>query len=277
MAILQNTSFLGTSTALTLPTGTTAQRPVPAAEGMLRFNTSIGRAEVFISNAWEDVLSGTGNTLMYLPLFGDTATNGDITDTVYNVVGTLSGTTTRNYLQSSYRGLRTASGCLDIINPAIQQLSGNPLWTIEFWLYDENTGAGGTSQTKLEFCGYEPGLLYRYSATAGNGCYWRANPLGFATTTANAWHHHAIVGLGSTLRQYIDGVQVADTGGTPGESRWASRLPADGYLNRQVRIGASNHTDFSGQHTVGTFRKFKVSSTARYTANFTPADVYPIA
>lgn len=273
MAILQNTSLLGTSSTLTLPAGTTAQRPSPAAEGMLRFNTTLGRAEVFINNAWEDVLSGTGNTLMYIPLFGDSATNGDITDTIYGVVGTLSGTVTRNYTQSSYTGLRTDSGYLDIITPAVQQLSGNPLWTIEFWLYDE--AAGGSPQTKVEFCGYEPGLLYRYNAGGTADHYWRGSPLGFVSVAANAWTHHAIVGLGSTIRQYINGTQVADTGGTPGESRWASRLPADGYLDRQVRIGRSNHTT-SAQYTKGTFRKFKVSSMARYTANFTPSDVYPI-
>jgi len=273
MATLQNTVFLGTNNTLTLPSGTTAQRPASPTEGMMRYNTTLGRAEIFVYNAWEDVNSGAGTTMMYVPLSGTAP--GDITDAISGTVGTVGGTVNRNYSQSGTTGFRTNSGYLDIWSPRVQFLSGNPYWTIEFWHYDEGTGSGGSAQTKFEFHGYEVGLLYRFDGSTNNS-YWRSNAIGFSATSTGSWKHHALVGRGSTIRQFINGTNVADTGGTPGESRWNNPLPSTSYLDRFIRIGASNHTTYSNQCTVGTFRKFKVSTVCRYESNFTSSSEYPL-
>lgn len=47
----QNANFVVT-TAITIPRGTTAQRPSPAVNGMLRYNTSNNTFEVYVNNAW---------------------------------------------------------------------------------------------------------------------------------------------------------------------------------------------------------------------------------
>lgn len=44
-------TFGGTG-ALTLPVGTTAQRPSPAVNGMLRYNTSLNLVEGYANNSW---------------------------------------------------------------------------------------------------------------------------------------------------------------------------------------------------------------------------------
>lgn len=58
MAILKNTSFRDTNGTLTLPSGTTAQRPLRPPNGAMRFNTSLGTMEVYINNGWYDAENG---------------------------------------------------------------------------------------------------------------------------------------------------------------------------------------------------------------------------
>lgn len=52
MAILKNTTIAANNGFVRLPLGTTAQRPASPQEGMARFNTSYGIAEVYSDNAW---------------------------------------------------------------------------------------------------------------------------------------------------------------------------------------------------------------------------------
>lgn len=47
----QNANFVSTG-AITIPAGTTAQRPSPAINGMFRYNTSNNSFEVYVNNAW---------------------------------------------------------------------------------------------------------------------------------------------------------------------------------------------------------------------------------
>ena len=50
---------VSTTDAIVIPTGTTAQRPT-AQTGMLRFNSTRGKAEIYNGSGWIDVGSGTG-------------------------------------------------------------------------------------------------------------------------------------------------------------------------------------------------------------------------
>jgi hypothetical protein len=51
MSTLKNTIFNDTG-YLGLPAGTTAQRPAGPVAGMLRFNTTLGYAEVYTGTQW---------------------------------------------------------------------------------------------------------------------------------------------------------------------------------------------------------------------------------
>jgi hypothetical protein len=51
MATLKN-SIVNDTGYFTLPSGTTAQRPVTPVTGMVRFNTTLGYAEVYNGNTW---------------------------------------------------------------------------------------------------------------------------------------------------------------------------------------------------------------------------------
>jgi hypothetical protein len=57
------TAIINTTTGLVLPTGNTAQQPVPAAIGTIRFNTDAGRLEVYDGAEWDSVAAGVTNQL----------------------------------------------------------------------------------------------------------------------------------------------------------------------------------------------------------------------
>ena len=56
MATLLNTRL--TDQTLVLPSGTTAQRPANPAPGSMRFNTTLGLAEVYDYGSWRDLANG---------------------------------------------------------------------------------------------------------------------------------------------------------------------------------------------------------------------------
>jgi hypothetical protein len=58
MAILKNTSFRDSNNVLTIPSGTTAQRPLRPPNGAMRYNTSFGVTEVYMNNGWHDISNG---------------------------------------------------------------------------------------------------------------------------------------------------------------------------------------------------------------------------
>lgn len=60
MATLKNTTINDTG-FVRLPTGTTAQRPASPSNGMSRFNTTTGRAEVYQNGYWVDMIYPIGS------------------------------------------------------------------------------------------------------------------------------------------------------------------------------------------------------------------------
>lgn len=285
MATLLNTRL--TDQTLVLPSGTTAERPANPAPGSMRFNTTLGLAEVYDYGSWRDLangaessgVSGSGaSTILYIPLFGNTGANADITDQISGTVGTLGGTNTRNFDQGGYTGLSVSSGgYLDIRPPQFEYgpttLNGRRYWTVEWWCWNFGNSIGGSgAATMLEMNNYPYGILYRGQG-AGFDHYWRGSPISWGAVTTGAWCHYALVGYGTTIKVFNNGTQVADTMNAVASSQFA-----DPYYQgaSALRLGASNHTTPANQCTNGVFRKFRVSLGARYAAAFTPADVYPI-
>jgi hypothetical protein len=77
LAITSNPELPGVE-GVTLPIGTTAQRPSPANNGELRYNTSTGTFEGYANNAWGAIVTGTGVTSVAT---GTGLTGGPITST----------------------------------------------------------------------------------------------------------------------------------------------------------------------------------------------------
>jgi hypothetical protein len=52
---------IDTTTGFVIPVGNTAQRPNPATQGTVRFNTTTARVEVYDGSEWDQIASGVTN------------------------------------------------------------------------------------------------------------------------------------------------------------------------------------------------------------------------
>ena len=136
-------------------------------------------------------------------------------------------------------------------------------YTIEFWIFYVGTPANGT-----HICGQGGNSVSNY------GFMFRCEPSGFflaassngstqriitsSTNMSNAWHHVALVKHGTSMKLYIDGTSE----GTP-------------LTHAEPVQNVAANWEFGGNSTVGShlnayFDEIRFSSSARYTANFTP-------
>jgi hypothetical protein len=78
--------------------------------------------------------------------------------------------------------------------------------------------------------------------------------------TTNTWYHVALSRSGTSTRLFIDGTQVHST--YTDTTSYVGTAPDIGELNSSFGL--------TGYGTIGHIDEFRISSTARYTANFTP-------
>lgn len=295
MAVLKNTVSSG---AVILPSGTIAQRPASPEQGAMRFNTTAGVTEIYQYGGWVDAASGAespspggaggysgggAQTVCYIPMYGDSGTNADITDQISGAVATLSGTTTRNYTRSGSVGLDFQGGYLDFISPLLGSINNSALptimngrrfWTIEFWVY--RTGGTGAA-TFMEFPYYPVGLMLRDGNLATDH-YWRGSTINAGMTfTTGAWTHIAAVGYGDNIQFYDNGTQKYNGMNAVGTSAFPDPYyQGAGVTVTGLSLMCSNHTTRGAQSCYGTLRKFRISVGARYLGAFVPSTVYPI-
>lgn len=134
-------------------------------------------------------------------------------------------------------------------------------FTIEFWLRRNTTGTGaiifdqrptGTLGTQPCLYFVSDGTLYYYT-NAGNRI---TGPV----LTNNIWYHIALSRSGTSTKLFVDGTQVGST------YTDSTNYTAPSTL----KIGGDQY-DTNGGHFNGWIDEFRISNTARYTSNFTPA------
>jgi hypothetical protein len=82
LSISSNAVLPGTE-SVTIPAGTTAQRPSPATNGDIRYNTSLQRFEAYVNGGWQTVGSGDGTISSVVGTLGQiTVANGSTTPQV---------------------------------------------------------------------------------------------------------------------------------------------------------------------------------------------------
>lgn len=127
-------------------------------------------------------------------------------------------------------------------------------FTIEAWVYHSGVGNGRDTivwwddASQAAFGVYEPG---------GNTVYFGSLNTATGLLTSNTWNHIAAVRTGSTVKIYINGVERASGTNTTNFTQSTS------WIGRN----AAGNT-----WTVGYIDELRVSSVARYTSNFTPAE-----
>ena len=154
---------------------------------------------------------------------------------------------------------------LSIASNSVFDLTGN--YTIEFWAYSSNFGAGGylhrgfystTSQTwaglSFSIRGIGGIRFYFYATTNANEQY-----IDVTTPSNNIWHHFAMVKSGTTGTVYIDGT-LAGT---------VNSLNTPAVSSQTLRIGVWDYSA-SSEYFNGYIDEIRITKgIARYTGNFT--------
>lgn len=198
-------------------------------------------------------------------------TNGSTTFVdQYGHTMTASGTVA---LSTSHPKFGTASlQCQGSGFARVTKTTGNDLsliadFTVEGWLWfdasppsqvmlSKRTGTSSNSWLLIDFFG----ALFMY--VNKSGALTQINSSGISVSTG-AWHHLAIVRLGSVVTAFFDGVSQGTVTGVTGP------IADDGS---DMVIGAGG-TDGSFPMT-GFWDQMRVSQVARYTSDFTPGQVF---
>jgi hypothetical protein len=217
---------------LTLPSGTTAQRPASLVAGQMRFNTTNSRMEYYSGNAWVTL----GISSAYYANLASAQSAGLVqfwsgnssTTIVSNLTGTAVGSPTVNntgsfgggsYPYINCQGGTTATG----YSYSGYTASGNNSLTMMMWVSQASTIDTETTFLQLgTFSSGNAGCIFAFGVNSSRqlrviGIARDTTASSAATLTANTFTHIAAVYDGaSSITFYINGVAVltASTGGS---------------------------------------------------------------
>lgn len=186
-----------------------------------------------------------------------TTTSG-LTDVAGGHATTSTGSPTISMTQSRFGSgaLYIDSGTsLKINSTATLNLDGLVPFTFEFWVYNTRDHYNVSFISMRDTPVYCPLVVMKGWTLKGN-----STLTGFTiltpspTVPLNQWAHVAIVGDGTNIKEYINGVLVITTA----HPNWSAG-------NNLLNIGQDPEDTF-----VGYMNDFRFSNTAIYTANFTP-------
>jgi hypothetical protein len=144
-------------------------------------------------------------------------------------------------------------------------------FTVDFWMKTTQTTSGFIA-IKCGSAANDWGWYFRVNQTANKislDIYDTSDKAVTSSTTINdgAWHHIAVVRSGSSVKLYVNGVSEGTPITTAGTLRTSTAKLTIG------RLGEANSNYYTGY-----IDEFRVSSSARWTGNFTPSlgayDVY---
>ena len=218
----------------------------------------------------EEPLVSDSNTKIltcHLPYFADGSTNNHTITPNGNVSTQPFGPYDyqSEYTVGTHGGSAYFYGTSDLLSlPTAAGNLGTGDFTVELWAYHDDATLGGQTYIDTRETSATNGwLLY----VLGGGDYIRFYANGSSTvlspTTAivrkNAWNHIAISRASGTLRLFVNGVQHgAQTGNT------------SDYAAYNFNIGAKTYTASSAIPMKGDIADVRISTNARYTADFTP-------
>jgi len=147
----------------------------------------------------------------------------------------------------------------DVVTAANPLVPATDNWTVEGWFYPTNISA--TDYLWAQYATSQSGRTTGYHTSSGAvGLFINGGPsIGTAagTMSNNNWYHLAFTRSGSNFAIYVNGVSSATGTGTPSI-----------YQGQPFVIGAQDTVGSNG--FIGQIDDVRVSSTVRYTSNFTP-------
>jgi hypothetical protein len=216
---------VGTTDAIALPMGTTAQRPASTSTGMIRYNSDNGAIEGYVGTGWGIIISGGTFLASNLSLYYDfgnascySGSGSTVTDLSGNGhTGTLQNSPTYS---ASNGGIFNFSASNQYIStsyllPAAPRSHGywvkcNNFASFPSGLFIAGTQEGG-AYTYLGVYGGAGGEIYYYLGNNTGG-----NTTGYALTTGVWYHLFETISASGAMNVYKNGVAVVTTSGSAG-------------------------------------------------------------
>lgn len=240
MAELKNT-IVDDTAAVTLPVGTTAQRPGSPAAGYLRYNSSTNTAEFYNGSGWRLMPDIDRAGLVFNMDIAEPSCYSGSGTTVTDIQGNVSGTMTNGPTYSSSNGgYISFDGSNDYITFGSNTSYNTPNGaTYEVYVYPtaagefvtRGTSDSGTYPDNPRLYVGSTGSLYWDWSTPGSDKYMDSN----LSCTMSAWNHVVATATpGGTLDLYVNG-RIAS--GTKYNMPMPSTLP---NTNDPLIIGGAN-------------------------------------
>ena len=211
-------------------------------------------------------ITNTSLLACHLPYFADGSTNGH-TITPNGSVATNPFSpydSTSEYTVGTHGGSAYFDGTVDYLSlPTAAGNLGTGDFTVELWAYHDDATLG--SQTYIDTrqtSGTDGWLLYviggaEYIRFYANGSSVLLSPAS-AVVRKNAWNHIALTRASGTIRLFVNGKEQGSTSST-------ADLAAYNF-----NIGAKTYTASGAIPMQGNISDVRISTNARYTADFTP-------
>lgn len=212
MATLKNTTIDDTG-FITIPSGTITQRPSPAANGMIRYNTDLSVTEYFASNNWLDITTGkppivTSGLVLHLDA-GDGLSYPGSGNTWFDISGNGNAGTLTN--GPTYSSANTGSIVFDGTNDKVS-IPNSSNWNfssdfaIECWFYPNSL----STYNGLVVSAVTGGIWFgKIGSGFGLRSYAVADLIySVSSPSLNYWHHVIATRMGSIISLYIDNILI---------------------------------------------------------------------
>jgi len=274
MATLQSTTIDDTG-FIQLPPGTTAQRPASPQAGMARYNTTIGRAEIYNGTAWVE-MTPTGQVTDGLVLWLDASQTGGRTGNTWNdLSGVIGNVNIQNRSTDWTFQTEPASGQLCVFNDTDRASGANPginipvnngfnklEGTFEMWLrptshnggpgwFVNSDGSDHTNASNWLWIGpWSGSTIFYFRIGNPSTCCNDLNLSSFDTNwyPLNVWHHWTITWNVSSRKSslYRNGILVSRRTDIPSDVPNTNPTNTGQMFNGHNRTGAGENMQFRG-------------------------------
>jgi|694.fasta_scaffold104568_4 hypothetical protein len=258
MATLKNTTINDTG-FITLPTGTTAQRPVSPIAGMMRFNSTIGLGEYYNGSSWISISPVPTEGLVFFVDAGQSSSYPGSGSTWFDISGynrNLSlgaGVTYVSQFGGVLEFAENSTGYARLDGSSFNLSNSNN--TVISWVRKMNNGNDGRTITAWQ----NNWLMAHHDNTYGDYYAegWITEGQGTSDTT---WRQFAVTGNTSAdiWQSYInDSFIISSSNGSQGPNGWNINSQYDQYSHAQISCIIAWNRVLSATEITGVYNYYR--------------------
>ena len=272
---LNSTFSIVTKQSLPASSNATVGGILGGSNNSVRYNGYNGFTHTLGSNVYNYSLQTNtdqyfSNVVLLLHGDGQNGSNIFIDSSLFNSTLSNTGASNTSTLQTrfGYSSISTGTGNIINTSSSLNYALGVSNFTLEFWFYPTAVGSQQRIFGNLNGTGYSGSNKWVLGFNNNTLQFYAINiagPVLQGTTVIsnNQWYHYALVRIGNTFIQYLNGVQDGSTA--------TSSTTIDGGTAQVLTIGGSGNGTSAGETFTGFLDDIRLTNgIARYTSNFTP-------